>query len=332
MGTAGSLAIQKVVYELIEEQDTQASQRVIKSTILTSSEQNQPEVKRLENKPIIQRWREILTANPKIWIGSLTLGVTLAGTVALITAWVWNVEHTKPLLAPEQPSLTSEQPSLTSEQPSLTSEQKPLPVCHWTEEPMPRRGLTPKKGVLVMIDPGHGIPPDTGRIGINGLSEEDVVLPISKKIAEILAKNGVRTVLTRNADCVLKGSVTSSLQYRTQTADLVGATLFVSIHAYTTSPMPMMKGLETYADERSIRLAQVVHNSILQNITSWTDRKVRSGENLYLIKNNSVPTILIETGSLTNKEDAARLRNPEYQNKMAEGTARGILQYIQQQN
>ncbi len=43
-----------------------------------------------------------------------------------------------------------------------------------------------------------------------------------------------------------------------------------------------------------------------------------------------MPSILVETGYMTGREDNPRLGNPEYQNRMAEGIASGILQYLQQ--
>jgi N-acetylmuramoyl-L-alanine amidase len=43
-----------------------------------------------------------------------------------------------------------------------------------------------------------------------------------------------------------------------------------------------------------------------------------------------MPSILVETGYLTGREDIAKLRNPTYQNQMAEAIAQGILQYLRQ--
>ncbi|WP_277875885.1 N-acetylmuramoyl-L-alanine amidase [Trichocoleus sp. FACHB-90] len=186
-----------------------------------------------------------------------------------------------------------------------------------------------------MIDPGQGvmIPPDTEATslsGIDGLREEDVVLPISKKVADILAKNGVQAMLTRDTGCVLGASVSNSLRYRTQMAQVLDATLFVSIHANRFNGVA--KGARTfYYGDSSKRLAQLVQNSMLESLSSLTDRGVRSDDFLYTLKNVPMPGIHIETGFIDNKEDAARLRNSEYQNKMAEAIASGILQYLKQQ-
>ena len=43
-----------------------------------------------------------------------------------------------------------------------------------------------------------------------------------------------------------------------------------------------------------------------------------------------MPSILVETGYMTGREDNPRLATPEYQNRMAEAIARGILKYLRQ--
>ncbi|MFM7615782.1 MAG: N-acetylmuramoyl-L-alanine amidase, partial [Synechococcales cyanobacterium] len=90
-------------------------------------------------------------------------------------------------------------------------------------QPRPRR-TTPKGKLLVMIDPGHG-GKDPGAIGIAGVQEKDIILPISLRIAKILQENGVETVLTRDADYFV------TLPGRVEMAQRTGADIFVSIHA-----------------------------------------------------------------------------------------------------
>ncbi len=43
-----------------------------------------------------------------------------------------------------------------------------------------------------------------------------------------------------------------------------------------------------------------------------------------------MPSILVETGYMTGREDMAKLKTPQYQNQMAQALARGILQYLKQ--
>ena len=187
-----------------------------------------------------------------------------------------------------------------------------------TQPPRP----APRGRVVIVVDPGHG-GKDSGAPGIGGLLEKDVVLPIGRKVAAILEQNGYQAVLTRDSDYFVE------LKGRVDMAERANATLFVSIHANSVGQRPDVNGLETYYYDSGYRLAQVVHNSILSKIGTLKDRGVRKAR-FYVLRKSSMPSILVETGYMTGREDNPRLGNPEYQNRMAEGIANGILQYLQQ--
>lgn len=193
-----------------------------------------------------------------------------------------------------------------------------------TSPPQPTRQPTPtparKTRSVVMIDPGHG-GRDPGAIGIGGLRESDVVLPISKRVAAILEQNGVQAVLTRDSDYFV------SLQGRVDLAERANADLFVSIHANAISmSRPDVNGLETYYHESGQGLARSIHNSVIQNVTI-RDRQVRRAR-FYVLRRNTMPSVLVEVGFVTGAEDAAKLRTTAYQNQMADAIARGILQHL----
>jgi N-acetylmuramoyl-L-alanine amidase len=177
--------------------------------------------------------------------------------------------------------------------------------------------------VLIVIDPGHG-GKDSGGIGMNGLLEKDVALPISQKVAEILQQNGVQVVMTRNTDSYI------SLQERVDIAERANANLFVSIHANSNSTRPDINGLETYYYDSGYSLAQVVHNNILQSV-NVKNRGVRKAR-FYVLRKATTPSILIETGHLTGNEDAPKFASSEYRNQIATAIGRGILQYLQQKS
>ncbi|MEA5627220.1 N-acetylmuramoyl-L-alanine amidase [Nostoc sp. UHCC 0251] len=187
-------------------------------------------------------------------------------------------------------------------------------------QPQPRPSV-PKGKLLVVIDPGHG-GKDSGAPGLGGLLEKDVVLPIGRRVAAILEQNGVQAVLTRDADFFVE------LQGRVDIAERVNATLFVSIHANSVDGRPNVNGLEVYYYDSGYALAEAVRNSILQNIDTIKDRGTRKAR-FYVLRKSSMPSILVETGYMSGREDNPRLGTPEYQNRMAEAIARGILKYLQ---
>ncbi len=91
---------------------------------------------------------------------------------------------------------------------------------------------------VVVLDAGHG-GHDEGATGPSGLREKDLVLDVSRRLAEKLRKRGVRIVMTRNADRFL------SLEERTSVANDARGDLFLSIHA-NASPSRRPRGIETY--------------------------------------------------------------------------------------
>lgn len=178
----------------------------------------------------------------------------------------------------------------------------------------------PRGRLVVMIDPGHG-GKDPGAIGIGGLQEKDVILPISQRVAAILEQQGIHAILTRTSDYFV------DLAPRVEMAQRQRADLFVSIHANSIDNRPDVSGLETYYYSSGQRLAQTIHNNILQSI-DIKDRGVRRAR-FYVLRKNSIPAVLVEVGFVTGVQDAPRLATAVYENQMAEAIASGILQYIQ---
>ncbi|MGF2036075.1 MAG: N-acetylmuramoyl-L-alanine amidase [Nostoc sp. CmiVER01] len=175
--------------------------------------------------------------------------------------------------------------------------------------------------VVVIIDPGHG-GKDSGALGIGGAREKDVILPIGKRLAEILQRNGVQVIMTRDSDYFV------TLPGRVQLAERANADVFVSIHANSAgASRPDVNGLEVYYYDSGLDLARIVRSSILQNISTIKDRGVRRAR-FYVLRKSSMPSILVETGYMTGRQDMARLRTSAYQNQMAEAIARGVLQYL----
>lgn len=181
-------------------------------------------------------------------------------------------------------------------------------------------GRQPNGRVVVIVDPGHG-GYDSGAVGIGGLLEKDIVLPIGRRLAEVLEQNGVQVILTRNSDYFV------TLQGRVDMAQQASANLFVSVHANSAgSSRPDVNGLEVYYYDSGLGLANTVHDSILQNV-NVKDRGIRKAR-FFVLRKSSMPSILVETGYMTGQEDIAKLQNPQYQDQMAEAIARGILQYL----
>jgi N-acetylmuramoyl-L-alanine amidase len=225
------------------------------------------------------------------------------------------------------------QPIFGSSQIATRPAEIPINGPRTTSTPTSKQDTTPQVRPnngkpLVLLDPGHG-GKDSGAIGLDGLREVDVILPIALRVAAILEKQGIAVKMTRNSDYFV------GLEERVTMARDVGATLFVSIHANSIDNRPDVNGLETYHYNIGQSLADTVHKVVLEYINKngfyLNDRRVRSARFLVLRK-STIPAILVETGYLTSEAESARLRRDDYQKAMAEAIAKGIIQYVKDRN
>ncbi|MDB9536532.1 N-acetylmuramoyl-L-alanine amidase [Dolichospermum planctonicum CS-1226] len=252
--------------------------------------------------------------------------VILVQPAAGVSFGVLNQVPSSVLALPLQTTLRPQVPEITPpvaptpplNTPDLITESSPTVKTPVDQPPLP----VPKGKVVVVIDPGHG-GKDSGAPGLGGLLEKDVVLPISTKLARILEQNGVQVVLTRDADFFVE------LQGRVDIAKRVNATVFVSIHANSVDNRPDVNGLEVYYYDSGYGLAETVRQTILENISTLNNRGTRKAR-FYVLRKNSMPAILVETGYMTGREDNPRLGSSDYQTRMAEGIARGVLNYLKQ--
>lgn len=190
-----------------------------------------------------------------------------------------------------------------------------------TSHPANPSSGSPRGKVLVIIDPGHG-GKDPGAVGLKGLKEKNVILPISLDVSRLLQEKGIQVELTRSADYFV------SLQRRADLANQAGADIFVSIHANAVGgDRSHINGMEVFYYEHR-DLSEAIHRSIVSSINVG-DRGVKRGQ-FYVLRKSGMPASLVEVGFVTGTEDNRKLSNPAYLHKMAQAIARGILDYIQQ--
>ncbi|MEM1309508.1 MAG: N-acetylmuramoyl-L-alanine amidase, partial [Cyanobacteria bacterium P01_H01_bin.153] len=176
--------------------------------------------------------------------------------------------------------------------------------------------------IVVAIDPGHG-GRDPGAVGIGGLQEKNVVFPVSMRVAQLLREAGVDVVMTRTSDLTL------DLEPRVNIANRANATIFLSIHANAISlSRPDVNGVETYyASEAGRQLATIIHANV-QPASGLGDRGVKEAR-FYVLRNTTMPAALLELGFVTGAQDVVQLRDPAWQERMAQAITRGILQYLE---
>jgi len=170
----------------------------------------------------------------------------------------------------------------------------------------------------IVIDAGHG-GTDVGATR-DGHNEKDLTLDMSQRLATILKKKGLDVLMVRDTDVYV------SLEDRVAFSENYGGDLFVSIHV-NSSVTEDGHGIEThYYTPQSYDFAQVVHREFASQIKS-KDRGLFKSK-FYVINHTTCPSILVETGFISNPEERAELLTKERRQKTAEAIAKGILKYL----
>lgn len=183
----------------------------------------------------------------------------------------------------------------------------------------------------VYIDAGHnhsGV--DTGAVG-NGLREQDITYLIASRVEKTLLAKGISVKMSRNSltdNVVNGGTVSDSLRARYSAANNWKADVFVSIHCNANNDRNA-KGCETYAYKKggdSERLASCVLSGLLWN-TDLKSRGVKTAD-YAVLRNTTMPAVLVETAFISNASDAAFLGSEDGQRQIAKGIAEGIMEYL----
>jgi len=102
------------------------------------------------------------------------------------------------------------------------------------------KGKISDRRPLIMLDPGHG-GPDTGAVGLNNISEKDVVMAFARDLRSLLESRGqFRVMMTRETDVFVP------LDERVRMSRLNNASLFISIHADRLATATEVHGFTVY--------------------------------------------------------------------------------------
>jgi N-acetylmuramoyl-L-alanine amidase len=221
--------------------------------------------------------------------------------------------------------------------------------------------------VIVALDAGHG-GEDPGAIGPSGLYEKDVVLSVAHKLRALInGQSGMRAMLTRESDYfvplherVIKarrvqadlfvsihadafmnpqargasvfalsetGASSAAARWmakKENASDLVGG---VNIKAKDASVMRALLDMSTTAQIKdSIKLG----NAVLGNLgkVGRLHRGKVEQAGFAVLKAPDIPSILVETGFISNPEEESKLKDEAYQADLADALLKGIQRYF----
>ena len=194
----------------------------------------------------------------------------------------------------------------------------------------------------VILDPGHG-GYDNGAMSAFG-NEKEFALDVALRARDILQQMGFKVYMTRTSDTFIP------LEDRVRYANQFSNALFISIHfncgesdasgieTYTLAPRgvpsmaadgPRLSDLDPCAgnicDAENMALATATHSSLIYR-SQLFDRGIKRAR-FVVIRDITIPGVLIEGGFLSNPEDSRKIATTAYRQEIATCIANAVHNY-----
>lgn len=199
----------------------------------------------------------------------------------------------------------------------------------------------PINNKIIGIDPGHG-GVDPGAIGISGTKEDEINLKIGLKLKRFIEQNGGRVIMTRETkdglytkkSKSLKEMKTEDLHNRKKIIEEADCHVFISIHLNSFKESKYY-GAQTFYkknDEESKLLASYIQDELRDVLDKDNNRLPQENEDIFLLNEINMPSVLIECGFLSNPREEELLSRDQYQEKIAWAIYIGIMKYFSQKS
>ncbi len=222
---------------------------------------------------------------------------------------------------------------------------------------------------VVFIDPGHG-GKDPGAISINGHKEKDITLKAAKELAKQLEATGqIRVILSRDSDQFLHLRKRIELA-RLHQADIFislhadaapsstarGVSVFTLSDTASDKEAELLASRENKADliggpdlgatdpEITPALLGIFQREAMNQSSQFANELILAFDDLptlkrghrfagfAVLKSPDIPSVLIEMGFLTNRQDESYLLDASYRRKIMKRVTVAVLQFLESTN
>lgn len=226
----------------------------------------------------------------------------------------------------------------------------------------------PKKNILIVIDPGHG-GKDPGASGKAGTREKNIVLEIAKTLQQKINRQpNMKAVLTRDNDTFIplrervlfarrhKADMFISIHADAGSAKADGASVYIlSTSGASSEAARLLATAENQSDliggvkisdkddaiasmlldlsqEATIESSNALGNHLLKKLSQHANLHKKQVERagFAVLKAPDIPSVLVETGFISNPKEEQNLRNKKYQSRLAEDILSGINAYYKE--
>ncbi len=195
-------------------------------------------------------------------------------------------------------------------------------------------------GIDVVLDPGHGGDVETGAVGPNGLVEKGLNLDVARAAESMLIDRGYAVLLTRTDDYRVP------LRIRAEIANLLDATVFVSIHhnapSANRSPVPGTEIFVQSDSDESMRLGGLVYEYVVDALDEFDIDWVAAsdagalavinnrGTDAYsMVRRPEMPAVLAEFGYISNASEEQFMATDLYVDTAATALTEAVVAWLE---
>ncbi|MGH4120632.1 N-acetylmuramoyl-L-alanine amidase CwlD [Clostridium sp.] len=188
----------------------------------------------------------------------------------------------------------------------------------------------------ILIDAGHG-GMDGGTSSKNGTVEKNINLSIATKLKVYLQKSGYEVIMTREDDAglylnngTIRGKYIEDLMNRCNLKQSSNCDMFISVHLNYFTQSKYYGAQVWYSEYKdSVILASIIQKNLREDLDCSNKRVQKPAKNAYKIlrENDSMASVLVECGFLSNYEEEQKLKSDIYQEKIAESISKSVGEF-----
>lgn len=188
-------------------------------------------------------------------------------------------------------------------------------------------------GRTIVLDPGHGGSDPGGCVDGAPINDAEVGYAVAVRLRTLLEQAGATVVMTREE---IPSNQKVFMTDRIEMNNQLEPDIFVSIHGNKAGTgVTTATGAETYTYDGKNYTQKYLADDLAEKIcdglkVSTNQKSVTKKKNLYVLRMNNHPAVLVECGYLDNPGDLSLLATEAYQQKLAEGIYQGVTAYFNQ--
>lgn len=207
-------------------------------------------------------------------------------------------------------------------------------VCNKADEKIAQTLSYSKMRPVIVIDAGHG-GVDVGTVGVDGCNEKEINLSIALNLYDFLSVCGYDCKLTRAGDYEVfnenEKRERSDLYNRMDYINSFQNCVMISIHQNHFENEAEHGAQIWYSpnDDKSKLIADSILHSIKNNLQPDNQRvNKESDSSYYLLHKACNPSVMIECGFMSNREENSKLQDLEYQKDLSYSIIYGLSEEV----